>query len=214
MARHAAAHRAARIRGTRAGRENILARMSELMFVETIRRYIETLPPARSAGWPACGIRSSGRHWPCSTASLPSRGRSNRWREPSALSRSVLADRFAEMVGHPPMQYLALWRMQLASRRLAEGGQWRRWPLPSATNRKRRSAGPSRSWLVTHRRPGAGPTCRASTTPPDGRPRACAMPGRRSRCSVADLARPWTPRLCRHRSGTCPHPPAPVRMRS
>jgi AraC-like DNA-binding protein len=34
----------------------------------------------------------------------------------------VLADRFAEMVGETPMQYLALWRMQLASRRLLEGG--------------------------------------------------------------------------------------------
>lgn len=38
------------------------------------------------------------------------------------VSRSVLADRFAEMVGETPMQYLALWRMQLASRRLLEGG--------------------------------------------------------------------------------------------
>jgi AraC-like DNA-binding protein len=33
----------------------------------------------------------------------------------------VLADRFAEMVGQPPMQYLALWRMQRASRLLLEG---------------------------------------------------------------------------------------------
>jgi AraC-like DNA-binding protein len=38
------------------------------------------------------------------------------------LSRSVLAERFTEMVGQPPMQYLALWRMQLASRLLLEGG--------------------------------------------------------------------------------------------
>jgi AraC family transcriptional regulator, alkane utilization regulator len=37
------------------------------------------------------------------------------------VSRSVLADRFAETAGQPPMQYLALWRMQLASRRLLEG---------------------------------------------------------------------------------------------
>jgi len=40
-----------------------------------------------------------------------------------ALSRSVFAERFTGMVGHPPMQYLALWRMQLASRLLADGGQ-------------------------------------------------------------------------------------------
>jgi AraC-like DNA-binding protein len=39
------------------------------------------------------------------------------------VSRSVLAERFTEMVGQPPMQYLALWRMQLASRLLLEGGQ-------------------------------------------------------------------------------------------
>jgi len=39
------------------------------------------------------------------------------------VSRSVLAERFTEMVGQPPMQYLASWRMQLASRLLVEGGQ-------------------------------------------------------------------------------------------
>ncbi len=37
-------------------------------------------------------------------------------------SRSVLADRFAKIVGHPPMQYLARWRMQTAARLLREGG--------------------------------------------------------------------------------------------
>jgi AraC-like DNA-binding protein len=41
----------------------------------------------------------------------------------AGVSRSVLADRFSELVGHPPMQYLALWRMQLASRLLVDGGQ-------------------------------------------------------------------------------------------
>jgi AraC-like DNA-binding protein len=33
----------------------------------------------------------------------------------------VLAARFTEMVGYPPMQYLTLWRMQLASKLLREG---------------------------------------------------------------------------------------------
>ena len=37
------------------------------------------------------------------------------------LSRSALADRFVHFVGHPPMQYLTRWRMQLAARRLADG---------------------------------------------------------------------------------------------
>ena len=38
------------------------------------------------------------------------------------LSRSSFAERFTGMVGQPPMQYLALWRMQVASRLLVEGG--------------------------------------------------------------------------------------------
>ncbi len=37
------------------------------------------------------------------------------------VSRSVLAARFTEMVGHPPMHYLTLWRMQLAARLLHDG---------------------------------------------------------------------------------------------
>jgi transcriptional regulator GlxA family with amidase domain len=36
------------------------------------------------------------------------------------LSRSALHERFAEMIGQPPMQYLTHWRVQLASRMLRE----------------------------------------------------------------------------------------------
>jgi AraC-like DNA-binding protein len=39
----------------------------------------------------------------------------------AGLSRSVFAERFTAMVGQPPMQYLALWRMQLASQMLTDG---------------------------------------------------------------------------------------------
>lgn len=107
----------------RAGAENILARLSELMFVEAIRRYIETLPSAQT-GWLA-GLRDPviGQ----ALAALHGEPREAWTVEALArivgVSRSVLAERFTEMVGQPPMQYLALWRMQLASRLLAEGGQ-------------------------------------------------------------------------------------------
>jgi AraC-like DNA-binding protein len=37
------------------------------------------------------------------------------------LSRSARAERFTHLVGHAPMQYLALWRMQIAARLLADG---------------------------------------------------------------------------------------------
>ena len=39
---------------------------------------------------------------------------------PAALSRSALHERFAHFIGQPPMQYLASWRMQLASARLRD----------------------------------------------------------------------------------------------
>jgi len=108
-------------RGGRSGAENVLARMSELIFVETIRSYLESLPPA-ATGWLA-GLRDPlvgqalsvihGRHREPWTVEALARE--------VGTSRSVLAERFTTMVGHPPMHYLALWRMQLASRLLSDG---------------------------------------------------------------------------------------------
>ncbi|MEZ5355492.1 MAG: AraC family transcriptional regulator [Bryobacteraceae bacterium] len=105
----------------RAGGENVLARLSELVFVEAIRRYLETLP-ADQTGWLA-GLRDpmvgraltalhqdAGRPWTVEGLARV-----------AGLSRSVFAQRFTGIVGHPPMQYLALWRMQLAARLLADG---------------------------------------------------------------------------------------------
>ena len=107
----------------RPGGENVLARLSELMFVETIRHYLERLPPAQT-GWLA-GLRDPvvGQ----ALAALHREAREawtvERLARVVGLSRSVLAGRFTAMVGQPPMQYLALWRMQLASRLLADGSR-------------------------------------------------------------------------------------------
>ena len=105
----------------RAGRDNILARMSELMFVEAVRRYIELLPAAQ-IGWlaglrdPIVGHALAVLHGnPAEDWTVESLARA------VGASRSVLADRFTALVAQPPMQYLALWRMQLASQRLRAG---------------------------------------------------------------------------------------------
>ena len=105
----------------RAGRDNILERLSELMFVEAIRRYIETLPAAET-GWLA-GLRDPvvGQALAALHAEPALAWTVERLARAVGVSRSVLADRFTEMVGQPPMQYLALWRMQRASRLLLEG---------------------------------------------------------------------------------------------
>jgi AraC-like DNA-binding protein len=110
-------------RDQRAGGQSVLARLSELMFVEAIRRHLETLSPEET-GWLA-GLRDEavGR----ALAALH-RQPSRAWtledlaREAGA-SRSALAERFAALVGQPPMQYLTQWRMQLAAGLLARGGK-------------------------------------------------------------------------------------------
>lgn len=108
-------------RSGRPGSENILSRLSELMFVETIRCYLETMPAAHS-GWLA-GLRDPlvGQALAALHAEPSASWTVERLAHDVGASRSVLAERFAELVGQPPMQYLALWRMQLASRQLAEG---------------------------------------------------------------------------------------------
>jgi len=108
-------------RDSRPGSENVLARLAELMFVEALRRYLETLPAAE-LGWLA-GVRDGV----VGQALAAMHGEPRRtWTvedlaRVAGVSRSVLAERFTAMVGQPPMQYLALWRMQLASRLLLDG---------------------------------------------------------------------------------------------
>jgi AraC-like DNA-binding protein len=99
----------------RPGGEAVLELMSKMMFVEVLRRYIESLP-AEETGWFA-GMRDPvvgralallherpGQRWTLETLG-----------EAVGLSRSSLHERFTHFVGQPPMQYLGQWRMQLAA---------------------------------------------------------------------------------------------------
>ena len=93
----------------------VLSRVSELMFVELVRRHLEALPRDRT-GWlsalsdPHVGRALSALHAdPSRPWTLSSLART------AGLARSSLADRFAALLGIPPMQYLARWRMQVAA---------------------------------------------------------------------------------------------------
>ncbi len=105
----------------RIGGQAVLGRLSELMFVDVVRRYLETLPPDRT-GWlaglrdPHVGRALTALHRsPAHTWTLESLSRE------VGLSRSALAERFTEFVGQPAMQYLTNWRMQLAANHLLSG---------------------------------------------------------------------------------------------
>ena len=105
----------------RAGGESVLAKLSELMFIEVVRRHLEALPPEQ-AGWLA-GLRDSfvGKALSLMHAKPARNWTIEELAKDVGLSRSVLADRFADLVGMPPMQYLARWRMQVAAGLLSGG---------------------------------------------------------------------------------------------
>lgn len=105
-----------------AGSDGVLLRLAELLFVEVLRRHLAA-PGAAPGGWLA-GLReprvaralaalhgAPARAWTLDALAAA-----------SGSSRSVLAERFAQHVGVPPMTYLAQWRMQLAAGLLADGG--------------------------------------------------------------------------------------------
>jgi AraC-like DNA-binding protein len=105
----------------RAGGECVRLRLSELMFVEVVRRYLAALP-AEQTGWlPGLRDRTVGR-----ALALLHQRPGDAWTleslaKEAGISRSSLAERFMHFVGEPPMQYLTRWRMQVAARLLADG---------------------------------------------------------------------------------------------
>ena len=106
------------IESKRAGRLAVLAKLAETLFVETLCRYMDELPSERT-GWlatardPKVGqaLALLHRH-PARAWTLPDLARE------SGTSRTVLAERFVQLMGESPLAYLARWRLQLAERRL------------------------------------------------------------------------------------------------
>ena len=103
------------------GAATVMSKMSELLFVETIRHFLANEPPERT-GWlaslrdPAIGRALSLLH------SHPKRDWTTEdLAEEVHLSRSAFAERFTALLGQPPMRYLTMWRMQLAAQSLRQG---------------------------------------------------------------------------------------------
>ena len=147
----------------RAGGESVLAKLSELMFIEVVRRHLEALPPEQ-AGWLA-GLRDP---FVGKALSLMHAKPARNWTiedlaKDVGLSRSVLAERFAGLVGMPPMHYLAKWRMQIASgllsrrhRQYCKGRRRDRLRLRSGLQPRFQEDGGRAALVMAPPRPGAG----------------------------------------------------------
>jgi AraC-like DNA-binding protein len=106
----------------RDGSEIMLARLSELLFVEVLRGYVDTLEDD-ARGW-LSGLRD--RHIGAALRLIHGRPTEVWTLEGLArdvgLSRSVFAERFSHYVHMAPMHYIARWRLQLAARLLEQPG--------------------------------------------------------------------------------------------
>jgi AraC-like DNA-binding protein len=100
------------------GNQTVLAKLSEVLFVETLRRYIALLPREQT-GWLA-GVRNRevGR-----VLALLHRQPANPWTiatlaKEVGVSRSVLTDRFRSYLSETPIAYLTRWRLRLGAQML------------------------------------------------------------------------------------------------
>jgi AraC-like DNA-binding protein len=103
---------------SRPGGETVLAKLSEVLFVETLRRYIAQLPREQT-GWLA-GVRDLevGK-----ALALLHRKPAHPWTiaglaNEVGVSRSVLAERFRRYLSETPIAYLTRWRLQLGAQML------------------------------------------------------------------------------------------------
>jgi hypothetical protein len=101
---------AGELASSRPGSEAVLAKVSELLFVEAVRRYAEALPEGQT-GWLA-GLRDP---YVARALALLHRDPGGSWTVDQlgrevGLSRSALAERFTHLAGAAPMQYLTNWR--------------------------------------------------------------------------------------------------------
>ncbi len=143
---------------SRQGANGFRLRVAELMFVEALRRYMESIP-ATEHGWLA-GLRDPvvGRAMAMLHDAPARRWTVDALAKANAISRSALAERFGQTLGEAPMHYLARWRMLLAACRLRE-------------SRDRASPGSRNRW--------------ATTRPPPSSARSCGTSGPRRRAGAA-----------------------------
>lgn len=111
----------AEARSPRAGGEGVLSKIAEVLVIELLRLHALEEAPGRTGWLAAVGDRIVG----AALRSLHERP-AHAWTleelaQASFTSRSVLAERFLQLVGMPPMQYLTQWRMLLAANLLSGG---------------------------------------------------------------------------------------------
>jgi len=103
---------------THPGARCMLPRLTELMFVEILRKHMQALSPEEVGWFAALNDPVAGAALKCLHAAPLVRWDVDSLARRIGTSRSVLADRFKHYLGQPPMQYHTHWRLQLAAQAL------------------------------------------------------------------------------------------------
>jgi AraC-like DNA-binding protein len=106
-----------------AGAATIIGKLSELMFVEAVRRYIDALPPQETGWFAALRDPAIGRALALLHTKPAHAWTADELASAVAMSRSAFAERFTALIGVPPMRYLTNWRMQIAANKLRDTRQ-------------------------------------------------------------------------------------------
>jgi AraC-like DNA-binding protein len=106
----------------RPGGETVITRLADILVIQAIRSWIAQDPSAQTGWLGALRDKQVGR-----AITLIHRDPARAWTVASlaaevAMSRSAFAARFTELVGEPPMHYVARWRMHVALASLREDG--------------------------------------------------------------------------------------------
>ncbi len=96
------------------GSATVLARISELLFVEALRRHTMELPDGEQSWLAGLRDKTVARVLGLIHGNVSRDWEVDQLAGEVGVSRSALADRFRRVIGMPPMQYLAQWRMQVA----------------------------------------------------------------------------------------------------
>jgi AraC-like DNA-binding protein len=117
--------------GARPGSFAMVARLTELLYVEVLRRYMQQLPSGQT-GWLA-GVKDLevGRALRLLHARPERQWNVDDLAREVGVSRSGLAQRFTELTGEAPMRYLTGWRIQLAKQLILQAGL----PIAEVANR-------------------------------------------------------------------------------
>lgn len=100
------------------GSRTMLPRLTEVMFVEILRKHMQGLSDDEVGWFAACNDAVAGAALGLLHEAPLDDWSVERLARRVGVSRTVLVERFKRFLEHPPMRYLARWRLQLAAQEL------------------------------------------------------------------------------------------------